>query len=109
MQRIHQQQFSNALAAKGCAHSEAPDERRRHEGILRQFAGEFFRQDAQIHRMLREGVVPGDRFPVWSRDECGGDAPAHVLAGLLLKVVVQDRDAAGKTRAVVRCVEQFKA
>jgi len=83
-----------ALSAKCSAYGETTEQRRRHHRIFGQLLRDFRGNDVEVHRILRQSVVPGDRGSVRREHKRNGYVLPEILYRLFAKIIIQNLNAA---------------
>ena len=93
VQGIHQEKATEVLAPARTADCQSPEQGGRKTRIARKPLGNGFRQFTEQNAISRERIVAVHRTPAINHDEGSGDFSSSILAGLMMDVAVEFRNA----------------
>ena len=105
VQGIHQEKATEVLAPAGTADGQAAEQGGRKKRIARKPPGDGFRQLTELNAVSRESIVAENRATAVEHDERRGDFSSGILAGLMMDVAVEFRNARVESGPVVRSAE----
>jgi hypothetical protein len=105
VQGIHQEKAAEVLAPAPTADGQPAEQGGRKKRIAREPPGDGFRQLTELNATSRESIVTENRTAAVEHDERCGDFPPGILAGPMMDVTVEFRNARVESGPVVSSAE----